>query len=165
MILNGLGLNVSTNTVYRKTGAKANEYVSVSQMMNAAASYGIDSDYFYPWNLDDLMRSIMSGRAFIPLVHYGEWSKLGLTQSSFTGPHFVVVVGFDERYIYVNDPLWKDSRRTKASIRPGLMISSPLPGEMRIKMATATFQEFFAPMPCQQFRLALVSTLLLFPRT
>ena len=77
MILNGLGLNVSTNTVYRKTGAKANEYVSVSQMMNAAASYGIDFDYFYPWNLDDLMRSIMGGRAFIPLVHYGEWSKLG----------------------------------------------------------------------------------------
>jgi len=113
MILNGLEVNVSTNTVYRKTGARANEYVSVSQMMNAAASYGIDFNYFYPWNLDDLKRSIMGGRAFIPLVHYGEWSKLGLTQSTFTGPHFVVVVGFDEHYIYVNDPLWKDARRSE----------------------------------------------------
>jgi hypothetical protein len=33
------------------------------------------------------------------------------TQSSFEGPHFVVVVGFDDEHIYVNDPLWRNERR------------------------------------------------------
>lgn len=113
MILNGVGVHVSTNAVYRRTGAGANEYVSVSQMMNAAATYGIDFDYFYPWDLDDLKRAVDQGKAAIPLVHYGEWSKLGKTQSSFRGPHFVVVVGYDEKFIYVNDPLWWGDRRNE----------------------------------------------------
>ncbi len=113
MILNALGRNVTTNTVYRKTGAAANGYVSVGQMMRAARAYNVEFTYFYPWTLNDLMRSLDSGKAVIPLVHYGAWSNLGKTQSSFKGPHFVVVVGYDEEYIYVNDPLWQKTRRNE----------------------------------------------------
>lgn len=114
MILNGLDIPVSTNTVYRKTGAKANQYVSVSQMMRAALTFGVKFEYFCPWDIDQLKLSINAGKAFIPLVHYGAWSQIepGVsTQSSFTGPHFVVVVGYDDEYIYVNDPLWTGDRR------------------------------------------------------
>ncbi len=111
MILNGLGKNVSTNTVFRKTGAPADAYVSVSQMMRAAYTYGIDFDYFYPWSLNDLKLAVRNGKAPIVLVHYGTWVKTGKTQSKFTGPHFVVVVAFDDKHIYVNDPLWWGTRR------------------------------------------------------
>ena len=111
MILNGLGKNVTTNAVYRKTGASSSGYVSVSQMMRAAQTYGINFDYFYPWTLNDLKLSVKAGKAPITLVHYGAWSSLGKTQSSFTGPHFVVVVGYDEDFIFVNDPLWWGTRR------------------------------------------------------
>ena len=113
MILNGVGINVTTNTVYRKTGASSTGYVSVSQMMRAAQTYGITFEYFYPWTLNDLKLAVRDGKAPITLVHYGAWSKLGKTQSSFTGPHFVVIVGYDEDYIYVNDPLWWGSRRNE----------------------------------------------------
>jgi hypothetical protein len=111
MILNGLGLNVATNSVFRRSGADRNAYVSVSQMIRAAATYDIDFDYFYPWSMRDLIGAISNGMSAITLIHYGAWKNLGLTQSSFTGPHFVTVVGFDEEHIYVNDPLWWGTRR------------------------------------------------------
>jgi hypothetical protein len=111
MILNGLGLNVTTNTVYRRSGANANTYVSVSQMIRAAATFDVDFDYFYPWSLEDLKASISKGMSAITLIHYGAWRNKGLTQSSFRGPHFVTVVGFDDEHIYVNDPLWWGTRR------------------------------------------------------
>lgn len=114
MILQAFGVNVSTNAVYRKTGTEANRYVSVSQLMRAGLSYGVPFDYFYNWTIEDLKEKIRQGRTMITLVHYGGWSKISpgvSTQNSFQGPHFVTIVGFDEEYIYVNDPLWKEERR------------------------------------------------------
>ncbi len=111
MVLNAFGKNVTTNAVYHKTGASANGYVSVSQLIRAALAYSITFEYFYPWTLNQLKQSISEGKTAIPLVHYGAFSSTGKTQSDFTGPHFVVVVGFDNKHIIVNDPLWWDPRR------------------------------------------------------
>jgi hypothetical protein len=111
MALNAFKVEVSTNAVYRKTGAKANGYVSVSQLMRAAQAYGVPFDYFSGWNIAKLKEAVKQGKAAIPLVHYGSWSSTGKTQSNFTGPHFVVVVGYDDEYIYVHDPLWWGNRR------------------------------------------------------
>ena len=116
MILNGLDKNVTTNAVFRRTGCKPTEYVSLAQMINAAQTYGITFQYKRPWSLEDLMQWISDGKAIIPLVHYGAWSQIqpGVsTQSTFTGPHFVVVVGFDDEYIYINDPLFWDTDTAK----------------------------------------------------
>lgn len=116
MVLNGFGVNVSTNAVYRKTGAKANNYVSISQLMRAALSYDLPFDYFYDWTIEDLKASVQAGKPAIALVHYGGWSQINpgiSTQNTFQGPHFVVVLGYDDEYIYVNDPLWKEARRSE----------------------------------------------------
>jgi hypothetical protein len=116
MILNGFGINVSTNAVYRKTGAKANNYTSVSQLMRASLSYGLAFNYFNHWTVGRLTELIGEGRPVIALVHYGAWSQISpgiSTQNTFQGPHFVVVTGFDEKYIYINDPLWRDERRSE----------------------------------------------------
>lgn len=116
MILQAFGVNVSTNAVYRKTGTKANRYVSVSQLMRAALSYGAPFEYFHSWSLDQLKELLGKGHAVIALVHYGAWSQINpgiSTQNPFKGPHFVVVLGYDDEYIYVNDPLWKEARRAE----------------------------------------------------
>jgi nucleoid-associated protein YgaU len=116
MILNAAGVEVSTNTVYRKTGAEANDYVSVSQLMRVGRAYDVPFDYFYPWDLERLKQAIDEGKAPITLVHYGAWSQIDpgvSTQSAFSGPHFVVVIAYDDENIYVNDPLWKGERRSE----------------------------------------------------
>ena len=116
MILHAFGVNVSTNTVYRKTGTKAHRYVSISQLMRAGLSYGAPFEYFYNWDLERLLNALRQGRPLITLVHYGAWSQLNpgiSTQNSFRGPHFVVVLGFDDQHIFVNDPLWKEERRAE----------------------------------------------------
>ncbi len=117
MILNGLEKYVTTNTVFRRSGANRSSYVSVSQMMRAAWTWEVDFDYFYPWSLNRLKRAVHDGMPVIPLVHYGAWSTKGLTQSSFRGPHFVVVIGYDRDHVYLHDPLWWGTRRYQGENR------------------------------------------------
>lgn len=114
MILHAFGVEVSTNSVYRKTGAKSNGFVSVSQLMRAGRAYGVPFEYFSNWTYQDLIDKVNAGHAVITLVHYGEFVDVepGVsTQSSFSGPHFLVIVGFDDDHVYVNDPLWQGKRR------------------------------------------------------
>lgn len=114
MVLNGFGKKATTNAVYRRTGAKANGFVSVAQIIRAARTYGVPFTHHINWGISNLKSSLNAGKPVIPLVHYGAWSKIDpgkSTQSRFAGPHFVVVLGYDDKHIYVNDPLWSGSRR------------------------------------------------------
>jgi hypothetical protein len=116
MLLNAFGYHTSTNVIYAKTGAKPNNYVSVAQLMRVALGYGVPFDYFARWNIEQLMEAIHKGKGIIALVHYGAWSLINpgiSTQNKFEGPHFVVIVGGDQDKIYVNDPLWKEARRSQ----------------------------------------------------
>jgi hypothetical protein len=116
MLLNAFGHNVSTNVVYAKTGAKPNNYVSVTQLMRVAVSYEVPFDYFGRWTLPQLLEATQNGKGVIALIHYGALSLINpgiSTQNKFEGPHFVVVVGADDRHIFVNDPLWKENRRSQ----------------------------------------------------
>ncbi len=116
MLLNAFGYNASTNLVYAKTGAKPNHYVSVAQLMRVALSYDVPFDYVARWTLNQLLDTVHKGKGIIALVHYGAWSQINpgiSTQNTFEGPHFVVVVGADNEHIFVNDPLWKELRRSQ----------------------------------------------------
>lgn len=116
MLLSAFGVHASINAIYRRSGAAANRYVSIAQLMNAARSYELEFEYFHAWTVPKLIEILREGRGIIALVHYGTWSQLVpsvSTQSSFAGPHFVTVVGADDKHVYVNDPLWKEDRRVQ----------------------------------------------------
>lgn len=116
MVLGGYGISASTNSVHRRTGVQGDRYVSITQLTNAASTYGVMFDYFYAWNVPQLIQTVRTGKPVIALVHYGAWSQMNpgiSTQNAFQGPHFVVIVGADDRMIYVNDPLWKEERRAQ----------------------------------------------------
>ena len=56
----------------------------------------------------------------IALIHYGYFVSVDYgvsTQSFFTGPHFLVVSGYDDQYVYVHDPLWWGSRREEGKYK------------------------------------------------
>jgi hypothetical protein len=79
-----------------------------------ARTYGLAFDYATGRRLDDLKRWIDEGKPPIALVRYSHWSQIqpGVsTQDGFTGPHFVVVVGYGDGNIVINDPNYWPPRR------------------------------------------------------
>lgn len=116
MILAGFGKNVSTNSLFQSTGVAPNEYLSRSNLITAAQPHGITLQRFNGWGFNNIIQSIDTGHPLIALVNYGAWSdpNSGVpTQSSFKGPHFVVVLGYDNNNVIIHDPLYWGSRRNE----------------------------------------------------
>jgi uncharacterized protein YvpB len=105
MVLQYQGTPVTTDQVFAASGAEADAYIGMGQMMEAAHYFGLELTYHAGRSLEDLRRWLDEDLPVIALVNYGVWSSQGLTWDSFTGPHFVVVVGYDdEGNILINDP-------------------------------------------------------------
>jgi len=118
MLVNGLGIAATTDAVFHRTGAAADGYVSMAQLMRAGESYGVPLDFRQGWGLAQLHAALDEARPAIALVHYGVFSALdGSTQSRFAGPHFVLVVGYDAEAVVVHDPLWTGSRRQEGAYK------------------------------------------------
>lgn len=114
MVLGYYGTQVAINELLAATGAAPGQYVSFGQMQRVARPYGVTFDYAVNHTLDDLKRWVGEGKPAIALVRYGVWSRIRprvSTQDTFTGPHFVVVVGYGEGNIYINDPNYWPPRR------------------------------------------------------
>jgi hypothetical protein len=115
-----LGQPVTTDAVFRRTGAPAEGYISVAQIMRAAESYQAALEFRKDCTLGQLRGWIDAARPPIALVHYGAFSEANngaATQSSFRGPHFVLVVGYDDQNIIVHDPLWYGERRNEGAFK------------------------------------------------
>jgi predicted double-glycine peptidase len=120
MLLNALGVAATTDAVFQRTGAASDGYVSMAQLMRVGESYGAPLEFRHGWKLFDLRARLDLARPMIALVHYGAFSELepGVsTQSQFKGPHFVLVVGYDEAHVMVHDPLWTGARRDEGAFR------------------------------------------------
>jgi hypothetical protein len=120
MILHAFGKNVTTNEIFSSTGVEANKYLARGDLIRAAQIHGIILQRFNDWRLANIKQSIDRGHPLIALVNYGGWSDpdSGVdTQSSFSGPHFVVIVGYDNDNVILNDPLWWGSRRAEGEHR------------------------------------------------
>ncbi|MGH2522911.1 MAG: C39 family peptidase, partial [Anaerolineales bacterium] len=120
MLLNALGITATSDAVFQRTGAPPDHYISVAQLMRVAESYSAPLEYRRGWGLGQLRVSLDFGKPLIALVHYAAFSELqpGVsTQSDFKGPHFVLVVGYDEQSVIVHDPLWTGDRRSEGAFK------------------------------------------------
>ncbi|MCC7360918.1 MAG: C39 family peptidase [Anaerolineales bacterium] len=120
MLVNALGVAATTDAVFHRTGAAAQGYISMAQIMRAAESYQAPLEFRKGWGLGQLRALLDLARPAIALVHYGAFVEVqpGLaTQSQFTGPHFLLVVGYDEQQIVVHDPLWTGARRGEGAFK------------------------------------------------
>jgi uncharacterized protein YvpB len=114
MVLGYYGTQVSINTLLAATGAAPGQYVGSGQLQRVARSYGVAFEYGANYTLNDLKHWIDEGKPAIALVRYRFWSQIeprSSTQDTFTGPHFVVVVGYGDGSIYINDPNYWPPRR------------------------------------------------------
>ena len=120
MLVNALGVTATTDTVFHRTGAAAEGYISMAQLMRAGESYQSPLEFRKDWGLAQLRAMLDLARPMIALVHYGAFVEVwpGVsTQNQFKGPHFVLVVGYDEQHVVVHDPLWTGARRSEGAFK------------------------------------------------
>jgi nucleoid-associated protein YgaU/uncharacterized protein YvpB len=114
MVLSYYGTQVSINELYTATGVAPGLYVGFGQLQRVARAHNLTFTYGQNFKLNHLKRWIDQGKPSIALVKYSYWSHIepGIsTQDTFTGPHFVVVVGYDDQNVYINDPNYWPPRR------------------------------------------------------
>lgn len=115
MIARWLGKNVTPDGIIRGAGLPIGAHAySFEQLLTAASYCGIKM-YVEPvatWPV--IQNAIALGDPVITLLRYGEISN---NQDDFDGSHFWVVVGFDDEYVYVNDPDWWEPRRIEGKAR------------------------------------------------
>lgn len=116
MVLGYYGKQASINELYRATGTEPGKYIGFGQLQRVASTYDVPFEYSENHRLNDLKSWIDEGKPAIALVKYSAWSQIepGVsTQDTFTGPHFVVVVGYGDGDIYINDPNYWPPRRAE----------------------------------------------------
>ncbi|HSH02514.1 MAG TPA: C39 family peptidase [Anaerolineae bacterium] len=113
MVLNGFNITATTDGLYQHIRPRtATQYTNFLDLMKAGKVMGLQFEY---WAADSeatayaaLKRYIDAGKPMIVLVNYRTWQKP--TGNIFDGTHFVVVVGYDDSHIYINDPLFGGTR-------------------------------------------------------
>jgi len=114
MVLGYYGVQARIDDLFAATGMPPGRYISFDQLMGVGRSCGVEFAYSAGNALDDLKGWIDAGKPALALVQYRYWSRHRppITQDSIQGPHFVVVVGYDDRgHVVVNDPAYWGARR------------------------------------------------------
>jgi len=93
---------------YAQFNISGDPFLSVQQIQRALNSMGLMTEFRSGLAIQDLFNAMASGKPAIVLIRYKVLFEAGLTEKTFQGPHFAVVVGIDPKYIYVHDPLYSD---------------------------------------------------------
>ena len=104
MILNGIGQPVTTNAVTAAANQQGDNGLMQSQVVSAAAAFGLSMAWQQGFSLDNLKHFVDSGQPPIALVKYA-YLPDRVDQAS-TGGHYVNVVGYDDstQCVFINDP-------------------------------------------------------------
>lgn len=102
--------NVSVDEIYSRISPYADVYLSLTQLKNALAWYGINVNSSYDLSKEFLWSKTIEKKPFIALINYKpihDYAHLLNPDDpgTFTGMHFVVVVGLDADGVLIHDPL------------------------------------------------------------
>jgi len=98
---------IGVDQFYNETGMSYDGYLSATQLINVLSKHKVGSRWMIS-TIDGLMDNLRAGKPVICLISYKTLRDSITTESQFAGFHFVLAVGFDTKYIYINDPLWKE---------------------------------------------------------
>jgi N-acetylmuramoyl-L-alanine amidase len=99
-------VQMTPDEFYVKFGIPGDPFLSVVQLRNAMGSLGLLTDFRATLSIQDLFGALAAGKPPIVLLRYKLLEEAGLTEKTFEGPHFAVVVGLDIKNIYIHDPLY-----------------------------------------------------------
>jgi hypothetical protein len=104
MILCGTGQPVTTNAVTAAANQQADNGLTQSQVISAAAAFGLSMAWQQGFSLDNLKQYVDNGQPPIALVKYANLPDR--VDKASTGGHYVVVVGYDDgtQRVFINDP-------------------------------------------------------------
>lgn len=100
--------SITPNEFYTRFNIPGDPYLSVPQIRSAMNQLGLISEFRAAMSIPDLFNLVATGKPAIVLIRYKILYEAGLTEKSFQGPHFAVVVGLDPKFVYVHDPLYTD---------------------------------------------------------
>jgi hypothetical protein len=102
------GSDVTPGSFQTRFGTPGDPLLSVPQIRNGLAALGLPTELRSGLLIQDLFNCLAQNKPAIVLLSYKTLQAAGLTEKTFDGPHFAVVVGLDSRNIYLHDPLYAD---------------------------------------------------------
>jgi hypothetical protein len=95
----------TVDAVYNEIYPAGDAPLSATSLVNYLTKKGITSEWKPELPIGSLYTALMNKMPAILLIHYAPLVDAGLTErTGFRGAHFVVAVGMDIKYMYINDP-------------------------------------------------------------
>jgi LysM repeat protein len=101
--------NLSIDEVAKATGMGRNRFSFPRQLVAVGEKYGLKLEYRRDAKLAAVLAELDAGRPVISLIRYANLK--GRQNQRFRGGHFVVVAGYNDREIVLNDPDWWGNNR------------------------------------------------------
>lgn len=98
--------SITPDRFYTQFNISGDPYLTVTQIRNALNRMGLMNEFRAGLTVSDLFNLVATGKPAIVLIRYKILYEAGLTEKSFQGPHFAVVVGLDPKFVYLHDPLY-----------------------------------------------------------
>lgn len=113
MLLDAFGIRKTIDEVFKATGQPQTNFLSRSHLIIAAGKFHLKIKKFDNGSQTFLKQAVDDRKPFIALVNYKAWSTDPAvpTQSTFDKTHFVVVTGYENGNVTINDPLWWRPKR------------------------------------------------------
>ena len=107
MVLNYYGTTCTSDEVFKKTGS-GQGYITFGQLIKAVRSYDYVCEEGFGKDFNFIKQNIDKRQPIICVVHYGYIPE---RQDTFTGAHILVVRGYDNNGVFLNDPNYWGAKR------------------------------------------------------